>query len=76
MARSMRVINDVDGHEVADEREPPPEGRDIVAPPEIAPLSEAEDAGLRSALDAAETGRVKPADDVRRRLEDMIARRR
>ena len=32
------------------------------------------DAGLRAGLDSAEAGRVTPAEEVRRRLEHMVAR--
>lgn len=39
-------------------------------------LTEEEDAGLRLALDSAEAGQVKPADQVRRRLEELVARGR
>lgn len=71
----MRVIIGVDGHEV-EQREQLPSGGDTVVSAEVAPLTEDEDAGLRSALDAAEAGLVKPAEEVRRHLEEMVARRR
>ena len=70
----MSVIIDWDGHEVPEQLKQLPRGRYIVVSAEVAPLTEDEDAGLRSALDAAEAGRVKPAEEVRRRLEDMVAR--
>lgn len=69
------MIIDRDGHEVSEELEQLPKGCYIVVPVEGAPLTEDEDAGLRSALDAAEAGCVKPAEEVRRRLEDAVSRR-
>lgn len=74
MAR-MSVIIDWDGHEVPEQLKELPRGRYIVVPAEAIPLTEDEDAALRSALDAADAGHVKPAEEVRRRLEDMVARR-
>jgi predicted transcriptional regulator len=70
----MCVIIDWDGHELPEELKQLPKGRYIIVPAEADPLTDEEDEGLRLGLDSAEAGRVKPAEEVRRRLEDMVAR--
>ena len=68
------MIIDWDGHEVPEQLKQLRKGRYIIVPAEAEPLTDEEDAGLRAGLDSAEAGRVKPAEEVRRRLEDMVAR--
>ncbi|WP_428267743.1 hypothetical protein [Haliangium sp.] len=70
----MSLVIDWDGQAVPEQLKRLPKGRYIIVPAEGAPLTDEDDAALRAALDSAEAGRVKPAEDVRRRLLAMTAR--
>ena len=70
----MSIIIEWDGHGVPEQMKELPQGRYVLVPADALPLTEEEDAGLRAALDSAEAGRVKSADEVRRRLEAMLER--
>lgn len=70
----MSIIIQWDGRDVPEQLKQLPEGRYILVPADALPLTEEEDAGLIAALDSAEAGRVKPADEVRRRLVSTLER--
>jgi predicted transcriptional regulator len=69
----MSTIIDWDGHAVPEQLKQLPKGRYIIVPAESEPLTDEEDTGLRAGLDSAEAGQVKPAEEVRRRLDEMVA---
>lgn len=70
----MSMILDWDGHAVPEQLKQLPKGRYIIVPAKSDPLTDEDDAGLRAGLDSAEAGRVKPAEEALRRLDDMVGR--
>lgn len=70
----MSIIIEWDGDGVPEQMKELPKGRYVLVPANALPLTEEEDAGIRAALDSVDAGRVKPADEVRRRLEALLER--
>jgi hypothetical protein len=70
----MSIVIDWDGRDVPEQMKELPKGRYVVVPVDEISLTEEEDAGLRAALDSADAGRTRPAEDVRRRLDAMLKR--
>jgi predicted transcriptional regulator len=70
----MTVIVEWDGEDLPEQMKELPKGRYIIVPVDEVPLTEEEDAGLRAALDSADAGRTRPAEDVRQRLDSMLNR--
>jgi hypothetical protein len=70
----MSIIIEWDGRDVPEQMRQLPKGRYVVVPVDEVSLTEEEDAGLRAALDSADAGRTRPAEEVRQQLKSMLNR--
>jgi hypothetical protein len=70
----MSIVIEWDGRDLPEQMRQLPKGRYVVVPVDEVSLTEEQDAGLRAALDSADAGRTRLAEDVRQRLESMLSR--